>query len=181
MSNRKTRGKKKEIELLFLPLVLQESILSRQSGPEIVTREYGTGSNRVAITVSGGVHKGVRLPAPSGVIGRRLLYWMVREAQRANGPEIELCGSKPLFEQLGLSRTAYQLRRLKKELLCLSYMNITIETFPSKDQVIAIPNIPVFDKVWLWNLENNTQLSLFESCLLFSERSHSRSARAHSS
>ena len=51
---------KKELELLFLPLVLQESILSRQSGPVIVSRDYGGVKNKVSITLSGGVHKGKR-------------------------------------------------------------------------------------------------------------------------
>jgi len=169
---------KKELELLFLPLVLQESILSRQSGPVIVSRDYGGVKNKVSITLSGGVHKGKRLPLPSGVMGRRLLYWLVREAKRADSPEIQLCGSKSLFEQLGLQRTSYQARKLKQELLRLTYMNITIESFPTRlnedkeeeEAILAIPNIPVFDKVCIWNIENNRQLSLFDSELVFSAR-----------
>jgi hypothetical protein len=161
----------KASEMVYLPLVLQESIFGRTSGATIVSRSYGKGANQVNISISGGVHKGKRLLAPSGRIGRLLFYWLIREARHNKNPLVSVLGSKAIFSELGLTRTSYQIRKFKEELKRLAYMSITIEKFNKIDgSVIARPNIPVFDYIGIWDTDGNSeQLPLFKSGLRFSD------------
>jgi hypothetical protein len=160
----------KNLQLITLPLVLQESILPRRAGPKSVHRSYGRGDNRVSITVSGGYFKGEQLCVPASVLGRRLFYWMVSEVRRTGNPVVEFSGCPEMFETLGLTLTSKQRRRLKNEILRIAYMNITIEAFPNKKEMLVLPNVSVFKFIHLHDLLiPKQQLPLFKSRLEFTE------------
>lgn len=164
----KGTANKKQLELICLPLVLQESLLPRQAGAKVVHREYGSSSNRVSITLSGGFHKGKQLPLPSSIIGRRLFYYLVSEVRRTGDPTIELDGSPTFLKKIGIAACGQQRKRLRTEILRLSYMNITIEHFNAND-LLSVPNISVFNEIALYDFANATQLPLFGSYLTFSQ------------
>ena len=160
----------RDLQLITLPLVLQESIFPRRSGPKSVHRSYGKAENRVSITVSGGYHRGEQLAVPASVLGRRLFYWMVSEVRRTGNPVVEFSGAPEMFEILGLTLTSKQRRRLKQEVLRLAYMNITIEAFPNDKDLLVVPNVSVFKFVHLHDLLlPDAQLPLFKSSLEFTD------------
>lgn len=160
---------KKQLELICLPLVLQESLLPRQAGAKIVHREYGNKNNRVSITLTGGFHKGKQLPLPSSIIGRRLFYYLVSEVRRTGNPTIQLDGSPKFLKKIGIAECGAQRKRLRTEILRLSYTAITIEHFNAKGDLLAVPSIPVFNEIALYDFCNEKQLPLFGSFLTFSQ------------
>ena len=168
--------RKHEFDLFYLPLVLQESFLPRRSGPSIFTREYGAGENKISITVSTRPFRKKVIPLPASVMGRRLLYWVIRQAKLTGSKEIVFKGAKTLFEELGLSPTSYQKRKLKTELIRLAYTLITIEEFPKfqdpkdDDPEFEARFYQIFDEVSVWNIENDAQEALFKSRLVLSDR-----------
>jgi hypothetical protein len=164
----------KNLEHLALPLVLQESLLPRTQGATEYTREYGN----VCVSVSGGVSRGKRIPLPSGIIARRILYWSITKARASGSREVKIHGSPRFLQELSLSATSSRRRALKTQLIRLVHTSITVEEFPSpkskEDPVITIPSVPLFECLYLGDViytgTKEEQLPLFKSSIVFSER-----------
>ena len=87
---------------LALPLIIQESLLPRtQERPSFIENmEIQTFPCLVESS------KGKRLPLPSGIISRRLLYWAITTARYNKSPEIICDGSPTFLKNLNLGATA---------------------------------------------------------------------------
>lgn len=165
--------KHKSLEHLALPLVLQESLLPRTQGATEYTRHYGN----VCISISGGVSKGNRIPLPSGLVARRILYWSITKARATASREVQIHGSPKFLQELNLTADARRRRALKTQLIRLVHTSITVEEFPNpeKDEPsITIPSVPLFECLYLGDViytgTKEEQLPLFKSSIVFSER-----------
>ena len=163
----------KELRFLSLPLILQESLLPRASGPEILTRNYG----ETNITLHSGVYRSKRVLLPSGVLARRLLYWLVSQGRYTDSPAIEMPGVPSLMRQLNLSVNARRRRELKTQLIRLVNTGIKVERFKpydirsSKGDLISefSTGCAMFESSYLgW--ENSEQQELFASKVVFSDQ-----------
>jgi len=150
---------------LSLPLVIQESLLPRRSGASVFHRRYGS----TDITLSGGVSRGKRLPLPSGVISRRLLYWAITTARYNQSPKILCDGSPKFLENLNLSANAKRRRDLKIQLKRLVHTSITIEEFGRYGESFSLDLVPLFDSMDFLH-DDTDQLRLFQSSIKFSDK-----------
>ena len=150
---------------LALPLIIQESLLPRTQGATEFHRKYGN----TDISLSGGVSKGKRLPLPSGIISRRLLYWAITTARYNKSPEIICDGSPTFLKNLNLGATARRRRDLKTQLKRLVHTSITIEEFGRYDESFTLDLVPMFDCVDFL-VEDTNQLRLFQSSIRFSDK-----------
>lgn len=159
--------------VIKLPLFLTESLLPLRAGPRVQTRAY----QDCFITLQGGSLKGELIPLPSGIIGRRLLFYFITQAHSQQSSLIEIKGTQSLLTEIGVSPTASARRRIKRELVRLSKTFITIDSFPWQDQEIKDGlepedfeghNIRLMKGIRLFNVDKPEQLNLFNSFVEFS-------------
>tara|TARA_Y100000592_G_scaffold25821_1_gene40717 strand:+ start:3721 stop:4599 length:879 start_codon:yes stop_codon:yes gene_type:complete len=149
---------------LFLPLLVQESLLPLYSGPFSAVRRYGN----VSLSIQGGIMDGESVILPSGTIARRLLHYLISVSRRTKSPVVDLVSAHNLTEQIGTGRNPRKVRKVKQELLRLSRMTITIDYFPNgEDTVRSIPNLRIFRRLELSGLRSDNQMSLFGSFVEF--------------
>ena len=153
---------------LALPLIIQESLLPRTQGAMLFHRKYGN----TDITLSGGVSKGKRLPLPSGIISRRLLYWAITTARYNKSADIVCDGSPVFLKKLNLGASSRRRSDLKTQLVRLVNTSITVEEFGRYQESFSLDLVPLFDSMDIV-VEESNQLRLFETSIRFSDKFYS--------
>ena len=158
--------------IIKLPLFLTESLLPLRSGPRVQTRAY----QDCFITIQGGTIKGKDALLPSGIIGRRLLFYFITQAHSQKSPVIEISGTQSLLTEIGISHKGTARHRVKRELVRLSKTFITIDRFPWSQAVKGTEidsesfeghNFRIMKGISLYNVDKPEQLNLFKSRVEF--------------
>lgn len=148
-------------DTLFLPTLIQESLLPLRTGPKKATRKY----RDVDITVRAGAFQGRDLVLPAGAIARKLFHFLVTTANRHNSPRVDLVSMNHLIRTIGVTKSAKTVKRIKEELLCLSRMTIDVDRYKNIDGIESAMGVTerVISKFSLNGVNQDGQLSLFGS------------------
>ena len=169
----KRKGRKvihdRELATLWLPVIIQESILPLSGSVKIASREYTDGRGEVSVSVQGGVYRGESLNLPSGAIARKLLHYLVSRSRETKSRRVDFHSVGEVLRNLGMAKSAQNLAKIKEQIMLISRMTITIDKYPHHDRSVlqSYPNIRIIKKLELHGMGREDQGSLFGSWVEF--------------
>ena len=169
----KRKGRKvihdRELATLWLPVIIQESILPLSGSVKIAGREYVDGRGDVSVSVQGGVYRGKSLNLPSGAIARKLLHYLVSRSRETKSRRVDFHSVGDVLRNLGMAKSAQNIAKIKEQIMLISRMTITIDKYPHHDRSIlqSFPNIRIIKRLELQGMEHSDQGSLFGSWIEF--------------
>jgi hypothetical protein len=154
----KTKNKAYEVpDTIYLPTLIQESLLPLRTGPKKVSRTY----RDVDITIQAGTWKGEDLTLPSGAIARKLFQFIVQTAKHTKSPVVDLVSMNYLISTLGITKGSKNVRRLKEEIKALARMTIQVDKYKDDRELGVMER--VISRFSINGTNQDGQISLFGS------------------